>query len=76
MIHGAWLFADMMRFYRVSLTPEMGREYLIIAKDSGCTVPEGYQKINRQPTVKYILYQKNKPDNHQKVSQENRNVTN
>jgi hypothetical protein len=76
MIHPDWLFADMMRFYRVSLTPEMGREYLIIAKDSGCTVPQGYRKINRQPTIKYILYQKNKPDNHQKVSQENRNVTN
>jgi len=74
MILGDWLFADMMRFYKVSLTPAMGREYLIIAKDSGCTVPEGYQKINRQPTIKYILYQKNKPDNHQKVSQENRNV--
>jgi 4-amino-4-deoxy-L-arabinose transferase-like glycosyltransferase len=66
MISGDWLFADMMRFYRVSLTPAMGREFLIIAKDSGCTVPEGYQRINRQPTIKYILYQKNKPENHQK----------
>jgi 4-amino-4-deoxy-L-arabinose transferase-like glycosyltransferase len=66
MIHGDWLFADMMRFYRVSLTPEMGHEFLIIAEDSGCTVPEGYQRINRQPTMKYILYQKNKLENHQK----------
>jgi hypothetical protein len=58
MIHPDWLFTDMMRFYRVSLTPEMGREYLLIAKDSGCTVPEGYQRINREPTLKYILYKK------------------
>ncbi len=58
MIHPDWLFADMMRFYRVSLTPEMGNEYLLIAKDSGCTVPEGYQRINQEPTLKYILYKK------------------
>jgi len=76
MILNDWLFADMMRFYRVSLTPAMGQEYLIIAKDSGCAVPPGYRIINRPPTVKYILYQKNKPDNNQTVSQENRNVTN
>ena len=61
MIHDDWLFADMMRFYRISLTPEMGNEYLLIAKDSGCEVPDGYQKIHRQPTIKYILYQKSPP---------------
>ena len=61
MIHDDWLFADMMRFYRVSLTPVMGNEYLLIAKDSGCEVPEGYQKIHRQPTMKYILYQRSPP---------------
>ena len=66
MIFNDWLFIDMMRFYKNSLTPAMGQEYLIIAKDSGCTVPPGYQIINRQPTIKYILYQKNKPENHQK----------
>jgi 4-amino-4-deoxy-L-arabinose transferase-like glycosyltransferase len=60
-IHNDWLFADMMRFYRVSLTPEMGNEYLLIAKDSGCEVPEGYQKIHRQPTIKYTLYQRSPP---------------
>ena len=61
MIYHDWLFADMMRFYRVSLTADMGNEYLLIAKDSGCEVPEGYQKIHRQPTIKYILYQKSPP---------------
>lgn len=61
MILDDWLFADMMRFYRVSLTPAMGNEYFLIAKDSGCEVPEGYQKIHRQPTLKYILYQKSPP---------------
>ena len=61
MIHPDWLFADMMRFYSISLTPEMGREYLIIAKGSGCTLPEGYQRINQEPTHKYILYKKALP---------------
>jgi hypothetical protein len=63
MIYDDWLFADMMRFYRVSLTPAMGNEYLLIAKDSGCEVPEGYKKIHRQSTMKYILYQKSPPGN-------------
>ena len=61
MIYDDWLFADMMRFYRASLTAEMGNEYLLIAKDSGCVVPEGYKKIHRRPTMKYILYQKSPP---------------
>jgi hypothetical protein len=61
MIFHDWLFADMMRFYRNSLTPKMGNEYLLIAKDSGCTVPAGYQRINREPTLKYILYRKSPP---------------
>jgi hypothetical protein len=76
MIRADWLFVDMMRFYKMSVTPAMGQEYLIIAKDHGCTVPEGYQKIHRQPTRRYILYQKKRPKNHQKKSQENRTVTN
>ncbi len=54
-----WLFADIQRFYRSSLTPEMGHQYLIIAKNSNCTVPDGYQKIHQQPTLKYLLYKKN-----------------
>ena len=41
MILNDWLFADMMRVYRVSLTPETGKEFYLIAKDSGCNVPEG-----------------------------------
>jgi len=64
MILNDWLFADMMRFYKNSLTPAMGQEYLIIAKDSGCSVSPGYQEINRPPRIKYILYRKNKPENH------------
>ena len=56
-----WLFADMMRVYKVSLTPRMDKEYVLIAKDSGCSVPAGYQRINREPTHKYILYQKGRP---------------
>ncbi len=56
-----WLFADMMRVYKVSLTPRMDSDYILIAKDSGCPVPAGYQRINREPTHKYILYQKMRP---------------
>jgi hypothetical protein len=39
----------------------MGKKYLLIAKDSGCSVPEGYQRINREPTHKYMLYRKGPP---------------
>jgi hypothetical protein len=55
MILNDWLFADMMRFYKNSLTPAMGQEYLIVAKDSGCSVPPGYREVNRPPRIKYIL---------------------
>jgi 4-amino-4-deoxy-L-arabinose transferase-like glycosyltransferase len=58
MILKDWLFADMQRFYRVSLTPKMNNEYLIIAKDSNCKVPEGYQRVNQEPTIKYIMYKR------------------
>ena len=58
MILNDWLFADMMRVYKVSLTPETGKEYFLIAKDSDCAVPDGYQRINREPTLKYHLYKK------------------
>jgi 4-amino-4-deoxy-L-arabinose transferase-like glycosyltransferase len=58
MIFDDWLFADMQRFYRISLTPDMGRPYLIIAKKSNCTVPEGYQRVDQEPTIKYKLYKK------------------
>ncbi|UCD77629.1 MAG: glycosyltransferase family 39 protein [Desulfobacterales bacterium] len=61
MILGDWLFADMQRFYRVSLTPKMGNEFLIIAKNANCTVPEGYQKVHQQPTIKYVLYKRIQP---------------
>jgi hypothetical protein len=56
-----WLFADMQRFYRISLTPDMGHPYLVIAKNSSCTVPGGYQRVNQEPTIKYHLYKKNRP---------------
>jgi hypothetical protein len=58
MIFDDWLFADMQRFYRISLTPDMGRPYLIIAKNSNCKVPEGYQRVDQEPTIKYKLYKK------------------
>jgi len=58
MIRDEWLFVDMQRFYKISLTPKMGNEYLIADKNSGCNLPQGYQKVNRQPTLKYILYKK------------------
>ena len=61
MIYRDWLFADMQRFYRSSLTPKMGSQYLIVAKASNCMVPDGYRRINREPTMKYILYQKKNP---------------
>jgi hypothetical protein len=61
MIHPDWLFADMMRVYKVSLTPRPGKEYFLIAKDSECAVPEGYQRINQEPTLKYHLYKKTLP---------------
>ncbi len=61
MIYYDLLFADMQRFYRISLTPDMGHRYLIIAKSSNCTVPEGYQRVNQEPAIKYLLYKKNRP---------------
>ena len=66
MIFEDWLFADMMRFYRISLTHKKAKkyQYLLIAKDSGCKVPGGYQRINREPTLKYILYKKRKKSAH------------
>jgi 4-amino-4-deoxy-L-arabinose transferase-like glycosyltransferase len=60
MIFDDWLFADMQRFYRISLTPDMGHPYLIIAKNSNCTVSEGYQRVNHEPIIKYILYKKSR----------------
>jgi 4-amino-4-deoxy-L-arabinose transferase-like glycosyltransferase len=57
-----WVFAiDMQRFYKVSLTAEMGHEYLIVDKNSKCKVPEGYRKIHQRPTLQYVLYRRNSP---------------
>jgi len=53
-----WLFADIQRFYKVSLSTEMGHEYLIVAKDSACVVPEGYQKVPQKSPLRYLLYKK------------------
>jgi 4-amino-4-deoxy-L-arabinose transferase-like glycosyltransferase len=61
MIYRDWLFADMQRFYRNSLTPKKGREYLLVDKNSKCRVPKGYKRINREPTLKYHLYRRFKP---------------
>jgi 4-amino-4-deoxy-L-arabinose transferase-like glycosyltransferase len=53
-----WLFADMQRFYKASLSAEMGHDYLIVEKDSACVVPQGYQKIQPKPSMRYVLYRK------------------
>lgn len=60
MIMGDWLFADMQRFYKVSLSAEKGHEYLIIDKNLECQVPPDYQKVHQQPTEKYELYRRKK----------------
>jgi hypothetical protein len=51
-----WLFADMQRFYKASLSAGMGHDYLIVDKNSNCVVPHGYKKFQQQPTVRYNLY--------------------
>jgi 4-amino-4-deoxy-L-arabinose transferase-like glycosyltransferase len=52
-----WVFAiDMQRFYKVSLTAEMGHEYLIVDQNSKCKVPKGYRKVHQRPTLQYVLY--------------------
>jgi 4-amino-4-deoxy-L-arabinose transferase-like glycosyltransferase len=61
MIYNDWLFADIQRFYRSSLTPEVGQPYLIVAKDSNCKIPDGYRKFHQESTIKYLLYQKARP---------------
>ena len=53
-----WLFADMQRFYKASLSAKMGHDYLIVDKNSNCVVPQGYQKIQTKPSVRYVLYRK------------------
>ena len=58
LIHDEWLFADMQRFYKVSLTAEMGHDYLILDKHNLCSIPPGYELVQRQPTVRYLLYKK------------------
>jgi 4-amino-4-deoxy-L-arabinose transferase-like glycosyltransferase len=53
-----WLFADMQRFYRASLSPEMGHDYLIVDKDGACVIPKGYRKIQTSRPLRYVLYKK------------------
>ena len=58
-LEGDWTFVvDMQRFYKVSMTTDMGHDYLVINKNSNCQVPDGYQKVHRQPTLKYVLYRR------------------
>ena len=57
-----WVFTiDMQRFYKVSLTADLGHDYLIIDKNSNCKVADGYQKVHHQPTIKYVLYKRIPP---------------
>lgn len=58
MIYDDLLFTDMQRFYRISVTGELGHDYLLIDKDSDFKVPEGYEKVHKKPTEKYILYKR------------------
>jgi 4-amino-4-deoxy-L-arabinose transferase-like glycosyltransferase len=58
MIREDWIFVDMQRFYKISLTPKMGNAYLIVDKNSECIVDPGYQKVHNRPIIKYMLYKK------------------
>ena len=58
MIYDDLLFTDMQRFYRISVTGELGHDYLLTDKDSDFKVPEGYEKVHKKPTEKYILYKR------------------
>ena len=58
MIYDDLLMTDMQRFFKVSVTAEMGHDYLLMAKNSDIRVPPGYEKVHREPTEKYVLYKK------------------
>jgi 4-amino-4-deoxy-L-arabinose transferase-like glycosyltransferase len=58
MIYDDLLMTDMQRFFKVSVTPDMGHDYLLIAKDSGYNVPSDYHKVHQKPTQKYVLYKR------------------
>jgi hypothetical protein len=58
MIMDDYLFVWMQRYFKVSVTGEMGGDYLLVDKKSGFEIPEGYEKMHREPTRKYILYKR------------------
>jgi 4-amino-4-deoxy-L-arabinose transferase-like glycosyltransferase len=58
MIYDDLLMTDMQRFFKVSVTAEMGHDYLLMAKNSDYHVPPAYQKVHQKPTEKYMLYKK------------------
>ena len=58
MIMGDYLFVWMQRYFKVSVMGEMGGDYLLVDKNSGFEIPEGYEKMHREPTRKYILYKR------------------
>lgn len=58
MIMDDYLFVWMQRYFKVSVMGEMGGDYLLVDKNSGFEIPEGYEKIHREPTRKYILYKR------------------
>jgi len=49
------LFQYMQRHLKVSVTEHPGNEYLLVQKDVGIEVPEGYRQINRDPQ-RYVVY--------------------
>ena len=57
-IDGNFLSGRMARHHRVSLTGELGNDYLLVLKESDFVVPEGYERVQKKPTVKYDLYRR------------------
>ena len=51
------LFQYMQRHLKVSVTEHPGNEYLLVQKDIGYEVPEGYLQINRAPK-RYVVYRR------------------
>jgi hypothetical protein len=58
MIHDDLLFTDFMRFYRISVTGEMGHDYLIVDKNVEFEVPGCYERMEQGEPEKYLLFRK------------------
>lgn len=58
MIHDDLLFTDFMRFYRISVSGEMGHDYLVVDKDAEFEVPGDYERMEQEDPEKYLLFRK------------------